>query len=68
MAERVGFEPTVALRQHRFSRAVPLTTRTPLLERYFVVKVLLYCLCYAMIYLVLPTAYSNEVVLIGQAC
>jgi len=28
---------------------------------------LLYCLCYAMIYLVLPTAYSNEVLLSGQA-
>ena len=30
MAERVGFEPTVPLRGHRFSRAAPSTTRTPL--------------------------------------
>ena len=30
MAERVGFEPTVRLPAHRFSRAAPSTTRTPL--------------------------------------
>ena len=30
MAERVGFEPTLRLREDRFSRAAPWTTRTPL--------------------------------------
>ena len=30
VAERVGFEPTVRLLAHRFSRAAPSTTRTPL--------------------------------------
>jgi hypothetical protein len=30
MAERVGFEPTVALKLHWISRPAPSTTRTPL--------------------------------------
>ena len=30
MAEREGFEPSVSLTPHRFSRAAPSTTRTPL--------------------------------------
>ncbi len=34
MAEGVGFEPTVRLRAHRFSRAAPSTTRTPLHSHY----------------------------------
>src|SRR3989304_5136417 len=34
MAEGVGFEPTVRLHAHRFSRAAPSTTRTPLRSHY----------------------------------
>jgi hypothetical protein len=30
MAEREGFEPSVPLPAHRFSRAAPSTTRSPL--------------------------------------
>ena len=34
MAEGVGFEPTVRLRAHRFSRAAPSASRTPLRAYY----------------------------------